>query len=127
MNSEQRCAGFTLIEGLVALALILAFAGAVAPLLSNARAILSGAERRVGAHILLRSLLDTPAARGDALRARTGETRGLRWRVAGEPVYVAALPRTERPRWVAVRVTATVAWGPGRSVSGETLRLAQPE
>ena len=53
-------AGFTLLEALVALALILAFAGVLGPHLSQARRIMAHADGRVAAQVLLRTLLDAP-------------------------------------------------------------------
>ena len=80
-------AGFTLLEALVALAVILAFAAVLGPHLSQARRIMADADGRVAAQVLLRSLLDAPFDRsGVANVSRNGETAGLRWRVASEPV-----------------------------------------
>lgn len=122
-----RRAGFTLIEALVALALILAFAGAVVPLLFQARNIMTQADRRVAAHILLRSLLAAPFPRSALASTREGEREGLRWRIVAQPVAIAALPPRPGAKWVPVRVTATVAWGPGRTISAETMRLGRAE
>src|SRR3954463_2892826 len=79
--------GFTLLEALVALAVILAFAAVLGPHLSQARRIMADADGRVAAQVLLRSLLDAPFDRsGVANLSRNGESAGLRWRVASEPV-----------------------------------------
>jgi prepilin-type N-terminal cleavage/methylation domain-containing protein len=57
-------AGFTLLEALVALAVILAFAVVLGPHLSQARRIMADADGRVAAQVLLRSLLGCrPACR----------------------------------------------------------------
>ena len=58
---RRRLGGFTLIEALVALALVLAFAAALTPHLFQSRRIVSDAETRVAAHVLLRTLLDAPS------------------------------------------------------------------
>src|SRR5260370_9118240 len=85
-DRSDRQAGFTLLEALVALALILAFASAVGPHLSQARRIMANAEGRVAAQVLLRSLLDAPLDRSSLAGAsREGETNGLRWRIVFEP------------------------------------------
>ena len=117
-------AGFTLLEALVSLAVILAFAGVLGPHLSQARRIMADADGRVAAQVLLRSLLDAPFDRsGAANMSRDGETAGLRWRVASEPV-AAAVPRAaDRPNWQAYRVMASVAWGPDQVITAETIRL----
>jgi prepilin-type N-terminal cleavage/methylation domain-containing protein len=119
-------AGFTLLEALVALALILSFASAVGPHLSQARRIMANAEGRVAAQVLLRSLLDAPFDRSSLARApREGETSGLRWRIDAEPVAAARVPK--QPNWSAFRVVASVTWAPGQVIMAETLRLGKPE
>jgi prepilin-type N-terminal cleavage/methylation domain-containing protein len=124
-DRRDRQAGFTLLEALVALALVLAFAGAVGPHLAQARRIMTNAEGRVAAQVLLRSLLDAPFDRSSLARApREGETSGLRWRIATEP---AAAARTEnQPNWSAFRVVASVTWAPGQVIMAETIRLGKP-
>jgi len=89
-DQSDRQAGFTLLEALVALALVLAFASAVGPHLSQARRIMANAEGRVAAQVLLRSLLDAPFDRSSLAGAsREGETNGLRWRIVFEPAAAA--------------------------------------
>ena len=117
-------AGFTLLEALVSLAVILAFAGVLGPHLSQARRIMADADGRVAAQVLLRSLLDAPFDRsGAANMSRDGETAGLRWRVASEPVAAAAQRAADRPIWQAYRVMASVAWGADQVITAETIRL----
>ena len=117
-------AGFTLLEALVALAVILAFAVVLGPHLSQARRIMADADGRVAAQVLLRSLLDAPFDRsGVANMSRDGETAGLRWRVASEPVAAAAPRAADRPTWQAYRVMASVAWGSDQVITAETIRL----
>lgn len=117
-------AGFTLLEALVSLAVILAFAGVLGPHLSQARRIMADADGRVAAQVLLRSLLDAPFDRsGVANMSRDGETAGLRWRVASEPVAPAAQRATDRPNWQAYRVMASVVWGSDQVITAETIRL----
>jgi type II secretory pathway pseudopilin PulG len=126
-DPKARHAGFTLLEALVALALVLAFAATVVPFLFQARSIVSQADRRVAAHVLLRSLIVAPFSRSAIARAREGETSGLRWRVVAQPLALPVLPPKEGANWVPMRVVATVSWGPGRVVSAETVRLGRPE
>jgi prepilin-type N-terminal cleavage/methylation domain-containing protein len=125
-DRSDRQAGFTLLEALVALALVLAFAGAIGPHLSQARRIIANAEGRVAAQVLLRSLLDAPFDRSGLARApREGETSGLRWRIDTEP---AAAPRARnQANWSAFRVVASVAWAPGQVTMAETIRLGKPQ
>ena len=123
-ESEQ--AGFTLLEALVSLALILAFAGVLGPNLSQARRIMAHADGRVAAQVLLRSLLDAPFDRSTLPNAaREGETGGLRWRIVAAPVTVAA--PSDKANWSAFHLTASVAWAEGQSISAETIRLGKPQ
>jgi Tfp pilus assembly protein PilV len=143
-ESQGKRAGFTLLEALVAFALIVAFAGALGPYLFHARRIMAGADGRIAAQLLLRSLLAAPLPRAAVPEAlREGESAGLRWRVSAEPIFIDALlsarqrkssrleqresSAPERPAWTAFRLMATVWWGAGRSVSADTVRLAKPE
>jgi type II secretory pathway pseudopilin PulG len=140
-RSARNSAGFTLIEALVALALLLAFAATLVPYLFHARRIMAGIDGRVAAQVLLRSLLEAPLDRSTLLdTSREGETDGLRWRITAEPmpISVPIPPRPkispdtgqkesapERPKWSTFRVIASVSWGPGMSVSAETVRLGR--
>src|SRR5437763_3689544 len=117
--------GFTLIEALVALALVLAFAATLGPYMFQARRIISSVDDRIAAQILLRSLLDSPFERTSVpAPLREGKTGSLRWRITAEPVFIEKLreptrdtssrlePRTgaapEQPSWNAFRVFASV-------------------
>jgi general secretion pathway protein I len=135
-------AGFTLLEALVAFALITAFVAALGPHLFHARRLMSAADGRISAQLLLRSLLTAPFDRSALARSREGEAGGLRWRISAEPILLGALPsprpRTspaqqpeasdaQHPSWTAFRVVATVSWGAGLSVSADTIRLANTE
>lgn len=120
--------GFTLLEALVALALVLAFAAVLGPHLSQARRIMAYAEGRVAAQVLLRSLLDAPFDRTSLANAsRKGKASELRWRIVAEPVLAAAPGAPDQPRWLPYRVTASVAWGSDQVISAETIRLGRPE
>jgi Prokaryotic N-terminal methylation motif len=141
----DRQAGFTLIEALASLTLVLAFAAVLGPLLAQGRRIMINADGRVAAQIKLRALLQGPLDRTALTSfAREGETEGLQWRVAAEPTAVAAslppappapapsqqvksAPAKQSGPWVAYRVIASVSWAPGESVSAETIRLGKTE
>jgi hypothetical protein len=99
-------------------------------LLFQARRIMSGADARAAAHVLLRSLMEAPFDRSTLSQAHQGESQGVRWRVVAEPVFVGVLARKERKEavhWTPVRVVGTVSWGVGQSLSAETLRLVRVE
>ena len=89
-----------LLEALVALALVLAFAGVLGPLLFQARRIMSDADSRVAAQALLRSLIDAPLDRAAvANRVRQGNTAELDWRISVTPMSVdsASSLRVDKP------------------------------
>jgi hypothetical protein len=126
-RAEPR-AGFTLVEALVALALLLTFVAVLGPHLFHARRIMVDADYRVAAQVLLRTLLDAPFDRaGLANVSREGEAGGLRWRIVTEPLVVAVGASRDRPNWSAFRVVASVAWGSGQIISAETMRLGRAE
>jgi len=117
-----------LLEALVALALVLAFAATLGPHLSQARRIMDHAEGRVAAQVLLRSLLDAPFDRSRLAKAsRKGEANGLRWSVIAEPVVAAAPAAPDRQKWLPYRITASVAWSSDQVMTAETIRLGWPE
>jgi prepilin-type N-terminal cleavage/methylation domain-containing protein len=118
-------AGFTLLEALVALALLLIFISAIGPHLSQARRIMANAEGRVAAQVLLRSLLNAPFDRSSLARAsQEGETSGLHWRIDTAPT--AAARAQDQSNWSAYRVVASVTWSPGQVIMAETIRLRKP-
>jgi len=124
---RRRSGGFTLIEARVALALVLAFAAALTPHLFQARRIVSDAEARVAAHVLLRTLLNAPFDRGSLARAeREGELDGLRWRIVTYPLP-APTAGSEGPTLSLYRVVASVSLGRAQMISAETVRLGRPE
>lgn len=123
-DRPDRRAGFTLLEALVALTLILALAAVLGPFLSQARRIVDKADGRIAAQALLRSLLETTLDRSNLWAAsREGEADGLRWSVVVEPARLDALAGREQALWIPFRVAASVSWAPGRSVAAETVRL----
>ena len=143
-----RRAGFTLLEALVALALLVAFAATLGPYLFHARRIMAGVDDRIAAQVLLRSLMDTPFDRETPMRAsRAGETGGMRWRILAEPIAIfpkPAAPRQKSPEqrqgepkqnepaaqainWTTFRVIASVSWARDASVSAETVRLGKAD
>jgi prepilin-type N-terminal cleavage/methylation domain-containing protein len=142
--------GFTLLEALVALALLLTFAATLSPLLYQARRIMDNADRRVAADMVLRSVLAAPVDRASlANLSREGETGGLQWQISAQPMAAPALPVTpsktkpkstdkstenadkkapqEDANWATYLVSATVTYAPGRTLSAETVRLGKAE
>jgi prepilin-type N-terminal cleavage/methylation domain-containing protein len=119
--------GFTLLEALVALALILAFAEVLGPYLYQARQIMLNAEGRVAAQALLRTILDAPFDRTQLAEiSRDGETDdGLHWNITTEPVKIDTGGSRDQESWKAVRVIVSVSSGGGQVITGETIRLAK--
>src|SRR3984893_9598726 len=142
-NCARKSAGFTLLEALVALALILAFAATLGPYLFHARRVMVGVDRKIAAQGQMRSLLEALLSRSALAGSRKGETAGLQWWITAAPILigpVAPPPRQkmslekgqnasapERPNWTPFRVIASVSWGPGQSISAETVRLGKTE
>ncbi len=123
----RRC-GFTLLEALVALALVSAFFATLAPFLFHSRRIMDNAESRVAAHILLRTLLNAPFDRSHlANTARAGVFNGLRWRIVAKPYRIETAPSDAAQSWTAYRIVASVSAGPGLLITAETIRLGKPE
>jgi type II secretory pathway pseudopilin PulG len=139
-------AGFTLLEALVALALVLAFAAVLGRFLFQARHIVANADGRVGAQVLLRSLLEIPLDRKQiGNSSRQGRTGDLQWEIAVQPMFIDVLvPRPQQqqaggptqpqqqqkqkqPTWTAYRLLASVSWAPGQTISAETVRLGETE
>lgn len=130
--SSSRCnrgdnrSGFTLLEALVALTLLLTFVSVLVPYLFHARRIMGHAENRMAAQILLRTLVNTPFDRSHlANLVRSGELEGLHWQVATSPIAIAIAPAEAAHSWTPYRVDASVSWGDGLSVAAETVRLAR--
>jgi prepilin-type N-terminal cleavage/methylation domain-containing protein len=125
-NARQK-RGFTLLEALVALALILAFAEVLGPYLYQARQIMVNAEGRVAAQVLLRTLLDAPFDRTQLAEvSRDGETEdGLHWNITTQPVAIDTGGPHDHESWKAVRVVVSVSSGGGQVITAETVRLAK--
>ena len=119
-------AGFTLLEALVAMAVLLAFAATLGPHLFHSRRLMLDADTRVAAQVLLRTLLETPFDRTIlASVTHEGEAGRLRWRITTEPLPMPASQR--RPNWTAFRVKVSVGFGSGQVVAAETMRLGKLE
>jgi prepilin-type N-terminal cleavage/methylation domain-containing protein len=77
-TNGERQSGFTLIEALVALSVVLAFAAALGPFMFQSHRILTQGDGRVRAEAFLHSLLETPFDRANMNRRRDGTCFGLR-------------------------------------------------
>lgn len=136
------CAGFSLIEVLVALSILLAFAAALGPNLFQSRRILVHGNGQIAAHLLLRSLVNAPFDRNAlGVRQIEGEEGAFRWHIvirpqplempaSGAPVTIggnAQRARNAEPKVTLYLVTTRVSWGDRNSVTAETMRLGRAE
>jgi type II secretory pathway pseudopilin PulG len=135
-KKAERRSGFTLVEALVALSLVVAFAAVAGPLAFHARHVFLRGDGQVRAQLLLRSLIEEPFDRTSPPQegVSDGTAGDLRWRVDIETVddfpIVSVAPtdasqNTPPTKWALFRVTAQVFWGAGRAVKAETLRLGK--
>ncbi len=130
MNKPGRPNGFTLIEVLVAFA-IMAFAlGALLQTFATGLRSLGTAQSYTTAALQARSKL---AEIGPIVPLEQGEhsgelADGFAWRARVEP-YEPAVPEgvPGGPRLSGYKVEVTVSWSGGREVSLTTLRLVEPE
>ncbi len=132
-DAAARKGGFTLMEVLVALALIASFAAVFDPLLFQARHILFRGNGQIRAQMLLRSLIETSFDRLDPQTGiREGENAGMRWSVSVEPFTPEgasfepepqAPSQNPGPNWTLFRITAHIFWGAHQEVMGESLQL----
>jgi prepilin-type N-terminal cleavage/methylation domain-containing protein len=109
--------GFTLLEALVALALLLTFAATLTPLLYQARRIMDNADRRVAADMVLRSVLAAPALPVTPSKTKPQSNKENADKKAAQ----------EDADWATYLVSATVTYAPGRTLSAETVRLGKAE
>jgi prepilin-type N-terminal cleavage/methylation domain-containing protein len=129
--------GFTLVEALVALSLLLVFAVAWSPVLSHARRLLARGDGEIRAELLLRSLLTADFDAADPQNSlREGERDRYHWRVAVEPFEASSLSESNndgsKPDGSApakglslYKVSARVSWGNGAAIAAESLRLGR--
>jgi general secretion pathway protein I len=125
-ESAGATAGFTLIEVLVAIAV-------VAVVMSSIGALTATTTRGVGSleqHVVLMETARSVAA-GLPPRAQlapgelTGELYGNRWRVGISPLVSNAFPPVDEAPWAPERVTIRVQAPSGAVFTLETVRLAQ--
>lgn len=118
-------AGFTLIEALIALAIVTmtlsAIGGVIASTVRGTRAI----EQRLALAGVAGTLLAAlPERRSLTPGSQSGELAGHPWRIDAAPL-VAAQPETVASRWVPLAVNVRVRAPDGSSLMITTVRLAQ--
>jgi len=122
--SSDRTAGFTLIEVLVVLAVLVASLPAIGALVAvNVKGTRATEEHLVMTQTVRAILTGLPDGRDLNVGAMSGETSGFRWRLDVTP-YVSALvdPRAATP-WVPLSMVLTVESPSGRILPVSTVRL----
>jgi general secretion pathway protein I len=122
-RSEPDDAGFTLIEALVALALVAVLLAAIGPLIAGSMRGVRSVEQH-GALIATARAVEAglPERRALAAGSLTGQTAGNRWRVDILPYSGSGVARTASP-WVPQTIVITVAAPSGAKLRIESVRL----
>ena len=118
--------GFTLLEVLVALAVLAAVSVAIQQGVVAATATVSRAAGLAGAERVARSLLATPLEPGASLAPRSGTVGEHRWTMRFErlPFAPARVGEADAAAvWSPVRLRLTVTAGPAAPLEVETVRL----
>jgi general secretion pathway protein I len=128
MSMRRRQRGFTLIEVVVAFAILALSLGALYESFGGSLRRATSASKRELAALRAESLLaEFRGSAGLAPQRRSGhDADGNEWRITSKP-YPAEL--AERSAWVAEAVTVEVSWGKsaGRAVKFETIELLRRE
>jgi prepilin-type N-terminal cleavage/methylation domain-containing protein len=123
MHGREREAGFTLIEVLIAVAVLAVLAGIVPRSFVFARSILDHSRDWMGARLVAEAVLNVDL-RGPSLQpgARGGVINGRRWRATIRPHGALGAPAPEDGRMLLdVRVEVDVS--AGRVLEVETMRI----
>lgn len=119
--------GFTLIEMVVALAILAMVLGALFQSFSSGLRTMGVAEQHLKAALIAESTLARYADRNLLLEpGETGETDGFGWSAQVTPMQDEDLPQPPDVPWQAYRVDVTVSWPPGRSIRLSSVRLGAP-
>lgn len=123
---RRRTAGFTLIEVLVALAVVAASLGAIAMVAGSSIRGTRALERRVALLQTARAV-ETGIPGRDLLQpGRTeGEIAGHRWQMDVQPLKIAGLPETGP--WTPLDVRIRVRGPGGEMVALETVRIVRSQ
>ena len=122
-SSSDRESGFTIIEVLVALAVVASSVAAISALMANASRSANRLERHV-------ELVETARAIASALPARdrlagsfSGELSGHHWRVDVLPFTAVHVEAKSPPSWVPQTVVISVRSSDGAAFQMSTVRL----
>lgn len=124
----RRDAGFTLIEVLVALAVVTASLAAIAGLVSSTIRNARGLDQRVVMLEMSRALMTRLTDRTKLEPGATsGETAGYAWRLDTQPFATRFADATAKPPWQPLGVVLRLRAPNGQVVRLETVRLTPAE
>jgi general secretion pathway protein I len=123
--SAAACAGFTLIEVVVAIAVLALVLGAIGAAVGTTVKGMRSVDQKLPLLETAQSLLATLPER-DALRpgVQSGRTGDVRWRADIAPLNGAIADAPASDKWLLLLVTVTVQGSDGPPVRLDTIRLA---
>jgi general secretion pathway protein I len=125
-RSEPADSGFTLVEVLVALAIVGITLAAIGRVIATTSHGVRALEQRVSEVEILRGLAAGLSSRsGIAAGSRAGETAGQRWRIDIAPWAGDGVDTMANSPWVAQAVTIRVQSAAGAVLGVETVRLVK--
>jgi len=121
-RSRRSRAGFTLIEVLVALAVVAASLAAIGALMAVSMQNVRAIDRRLEFRETLRAIMTSlPDQRDLAAGSTTGSTAGYRWRIDIAPLASEVIDAPTR--WEPDRIVITVESPSGQRMRIDTIRL----
>jgi general secretion pathway protein I len=123
-NNDRIDAGFTIIEVLVALAVVAISLAAIGSLVATTMRGVSAIERHVALAAMAREVVATIALHAHAPKGMiSGETSGYRWRIVASPWFGGGLVGTTDSPWIPQWVRIRVLSPSGTAFDIETVRL----
>jgi len=123
-KTQRPNAGFTLVEQLVAIAVMALTLLAIARLVGSTSRGARQIEQRVSLIQAANSMLfDMPARAGPTAPESDGEAWGHRWRRRVSPAEVGPDPAAENNRWTPMHVDLLVQGASGSAIRLHTIRL----
>jgi type II secretory pathway pseudopilin PulG len=124
--SNSRSRGFTLVESLVALTVMMIVLSAVAALSASSLRTGRYVERHLAEVENVQQILAGLPGRGDlANRTQSGETAGYRWRLDAAPFSAAFVDPHAQARWTPQKIVLTVQGPGGVPLNFYTVRLVR--
>ena len=123
-RAGRDCAGFTLIEVLVALAIVATLFSSLSALVVTAARGNRSVEDRLAGFETARALLTMLPRHDQLVPGRvSGEMNGYRWRVDAAPTALPDVKTAETPLWVPHAVGITMVSPNGAIIRLDTIRL----